>query len=789
MLIKKITFFLFGIIVISLVFFSCSLTKRVPENQYLLRSNQIIVDNKTIDKEDLNSLIRQQPNRKILGFVRFHLRLYNMSDFGKETKIKNFFKNTIGEPPVIIDTMLTNATLAQQKSYLFNKGFFLANVQKEVVYKKKKADVKYIIKAENPYLINDIKYVIEDSGVERFVYGDSSNRLIKRGMVYDVDVFQEERDRIAKMLKNNAFYNFSREFIFFEMDSLSGQHKINLIVNIKNPVQRSNDSLQTIQKLNHKRFLIHRIYISPQHATSRQASQKIDTTLVKISQRKNKDIFDNYFFIYNSEPRVNPKVITQSVFFKEKRYFNLDDVEQTYKSLSELKNYKFINIQFTENTDTLTDNPNLSALNCKIELSRMPVHYYNIASELTNSAGNLGIAGNVSYQNKNLFKSAEIFNFKLNAALEAQKIFGERAPDEVIKKLPFNTIETGAEASLELPKFLIPISPENFPKYFRPKTSIKTGFNFQLRPDYTRYILNTSFGYEWKENINKKHILIPIEINTVKIEPDSSFIEIINAIKDKRIQLSYSDHLSMALRYSFIFSNQKSSMLSNFMYFRGNFESSGNSLSLASNFINMEQDELGINKIFKIRYSQYLKADADYRYYNVINNRNSLVFRFAGGFAIPYGNIDVMPFDKSFYAGGANGIRAWKLYDLGPGSYSDTASSKFYKTGDIHLETNIEYRFDIYKYLKGAFFIDMGNIWLRKSNEQFPNAAFKVNEFYKQIAIGSGIGARLDFSFFIIRIDAAIPLRDPQNIPELRWVYNKMELKKVNFNLGIGYPF
>ncbi|OPZ96332.1 MAG: Outer membrane protein assembly factor BamA [Bacteroidetes bacterium ADurb.Bin408] len=245
----------------------------------------------------------------------------------------------------------------------------------------------------------------------------------------------------------------------------------------------------------------------------------------------------------------------------------------------------------------------------------------------------------------------------------------------------------------------------------------------------------------------------------------------------------------MAMKYSFVLNNQKINKLINFSYFRGNIETSGNALWLASRAFGMEQDELSSYKIFNIRYSQFVKLDADYRFYNFFNKHSSVVYRLAAGIAFPYGNIEIMPFDKSFYAGGANGIRAWKLYDLGPGAYSDTNVVKFYKTGDIQLEANMEYRFDIYKYLKGALFIDAGNIWLRKKNEQFPNAEFKLNEFYKQIALGGGIGARLDFSFFIIRLDAGIPLRDPSRVPELRWVYDEMKLTKLNFNLGIGYPF
>jgi len=786
---KKRNKYFFLVILFFILLSSCKITKRVPEKQFLLRSNTILTDNKNINKGDLNSLIKQQPNRKILGILRFNLRLYNFADFGKETKIKKWFKNTIGEAPVILDTMMTNNTLFQQKSYLNNKGYFDATVTKEIRYKRRKADVKYIINAGKPYIIKNISYSFEDAVVGAIVLNDTVNSVIKKMSNYNVDAFQNERERLTKMLRNEGFYNFSREFIFFEVDSTIGNHLIDLKLTIKNPLRKSNDPALPTQKINHKRFIINKIFISPQQPASSQNATHVDTTLVRISDNKAKDVYSDYYFIYHSKPRVNPKVITQSVFFKEQNIFTQKDVEQTYKNLSDLKNYRFINIKFSENKDTLQDNLSLGALDCKIDLTRMPVHYYNIETETTNSGGSLGLAANISYQNRNLFKNAEIFSLKLNGALEAQKIFGESSPQEVINKLPFNTVETGAEANIEIPKFLIPISPEKFPKYFKPKTTLKTGLNFQQRPDYTRYVLNASFGYEWKENEFKKHILIPFEVNSIKIHPDSTFIAIINSIKDKQTQLSYNDNLCASLRYSYVFNNQKINKSSDFSYFRGNIETSGNTLWLAGRIFKMKQDEVGIYEIFNIRYSQYVKFDADYRFYNILSKHSSLVYRLAAGIAIPYGNIDIMPFDKSFYVGGANGLRAWKLYEMGPGAYSDTSAAKFYKTGDIHLETNAEYRFDIYKYFKGAMFVDAGNIWLRKNNPEYPDAQFKTDQFYKQIAVGGGIGARFDFSFFIIRIDAAMPLRDPRREPGQRWALNEIKLTKVNYNLGIGYPF
>jgi len=769
---------------------SCSITRRVPDDKYLLNKSKIVSDDKNIKVSDLKNLNRQNPNRRILGVYRFHLRIYNAADYGKETRLKKWLKNTIGEPPVILDTLLINLTLNQHRLYLANKGYFNAELDKEIKLHRKKAQVKYIIQAGTPYTINDISYDVEDPNIRVHVYRDTVNSLIKRQTNYDVSILQKERERIANMLKNRGFFNFSREYIFFEADSALGNHTINLNISIKNPVIRTRDSIQSVIKDNHKRYIINNIYIYPQYMAHQSDNMVFDTTLINIPLRNEKNVYNSYNFISHEGLRINPTVLTQSIFFREGRFFNLDDVEQTYKRLSELKNFRFINIQFSENKDTLQDHPYIRMLDSRIELTRMPVHNYDIASDVTNSGGNLGIAGNLSYQNRNIFKNAEIFTLRFKGALEAQKIIGDENPDEVIEQLPFNTVETGINASLEVPKFFIPISPERFPRYFRPKTTINIGLNYQRRPDYERYISNTSFGYEWRESSEKTHMFNPIELNSVKITPDSSFLEVINNIKDKRLQLSYRDHLSMSMKYSFIYNTQQLNRpLNNFRYFRGNIETSGNLLRAVNKLFDAPHDEFGSYSLFNIRYAQFVRFDVDYRYYHIVNKKNSVVFRTAGGLGLPYGNLSVMPFDKSFFAGGANGIRAWKLYQLGPGGYSDTTGLRIYRTGDIHLEGNLEYRFDVYQYLKGALFFDAGNIWFRKESEQFPDAVFKFDEFYKQIAMGGGIGARLDFSFFIIRVDAAIPFRDPAKDPGQRWAFNNLTLKRVNFNLGIGYPF
>ncbi len=786
----RLSYNIFFIVLGLLLLSACSISRRVPEGQYLLTKNRIKIDTRDVSRSDLDRLIRQQPNRRLLGFYRFHLRAYNLGDYGKENRIKKTLKNTIGEPPVILDTVMAITSLNQQLLYLNNKGFFNATGHKDISFRRRnKAVVTYNLKAGQPYIVNDIKYTIEDPNIVPHIFYDTINSLIQRGERYDVNVMQKERERMTKFLKNRGYYRFSREFIRFEVDSALGHHAVNINVLVMSPVAKTTDSIEPLRKVPHRRYIINDIYVYPKFRAHRQDAQKLDTMLVQIPDRRQEGAFNNYFFVGSEAPHINSPVITQSIFFRQGRFFNLEDVEQTYRSLSGLRNFRFINIHFFENKDTLQDDLIMRALDSRIELTPLPLLYYDIATDVTNSGGNLGLAGNFSFQNRNLFRNAELFSLRLNGALEAQRILSDDGSEDVYEQLPFNTVEAGVSIGLDIPQFLIPVSQERFPKYFRPKTTIRSGLNYQRRPDYTRYIFNTSFGYEWSESSSKKHMLNPLEISSVKITPDSSFIEIVNAIRDRRLQLSYQDHLSVSLKYSFIYNTQEVGKMRDFTYFRGNIETSGNVLRGINSLLGSNQDEFGSYKIFNIRYAQYIKLDVDYRYYYVLNKHNTFVFRTAGGIGIPYGNLRVMPFDKSFFVGGANGIRAWKLFQLGPGSYSDDSGMRLYRTGDIYLESNVEYRFDIYKLLEGALFVDAGNIWYREKNEQFPGAEFKLDNFYKQIAIGGGFGLRLDFSFFIVRLDAAIPIRDPAKAPNDRWVVNNMKMSRVNFNLGIGYPF
>jgi len=789
---KNLSYILFLLITCS-VFVSCKITSTLKDDEYFLKRNVIEMDNDKISKSDIYSYIKQKTNRKFLGFIQLRLAIYNFAIKGeKVSKFDSYLIRTFGEPPVILDTLLTYKSVKQIKLYLNSKGYLNSQVEKNIIYKKKKATIKYIIKSAEPYRIRNINYSIDNDGFRSQVINDTVNSLIKTGDNYDADVFQSERERITTNLKNDGYYYFAKEFISYNVDSAFGNHKLDITMEIRDPVVKLKESptggTDSLIKVPHKRYLINDINIFTDFS-----SLDIDTTKYKkysylASPRKKSAVPAVYNFLYKDTLRIRPKTITQSIFFKQGDYFSLKDVDQTYTGLMDLRMFKFVNIQFNPADAGPSDSSKIAQnlLDCKIQLTRTPIQSFSIETEATNSSGNLGVAFNTVYQNKNVFRGAEIFNFKIRGAMEIQKIPGEKNSQTNIQQiLPFNTIETGAEAGFVIPKFMIPVKQERFPKRFNPKTIINTGINYQKRPDYTRYILNVSYGFEWKESQFKKHIVYMPEVNSVKIYPTIHFDSIINSLNDPKIKNSYKDHLTMAFKYSFIYNNQQVNKNKNFSYLRLNFETSGNILRAINKTLNNYRFADGSYTMFHIRYAEYLRADADYRRYFNFNDLTKLVFRATFGYGLAYWNSTVLPFEKSFFAGGANGIRAWRIYSLGPGGYNNPAMIDLNRTGDIDIESNLEYRFPIYGFFKGAFFVDAGNIWLNKKNPQMPDAEFKLDRFYKEFAIGGGFGVRLDFNFFIMRLDAAIPFKDPSKPENNRWGLNG----HVNFNLGIGYPF
>ncbi|HKL08188.1 MAG TPA: BamA/TamA family outer membrane protein [Bacteroidales bacterium] len=775
---------MFALLALFILFFaSCSPVKYVPEDKYLLDRYKVKIDKGTAEKEklkkeELKSLVRQKPNKRILG-VRFHLGLYNLSRKEKEKGLSGWLKR-IGEEPVIYDDFLTNKSAQQIKSYLNNKGYYNSVVSDTAIFKRQRARVLYRVKVNKPYKIRQLSYNVQDSLIEPLILKDSVNSLIATGENFDLDLLQEERERIETYLKNQGYYNFSKEFIFFQADSSSTNREVSLILNLKK-FQQINENRSTYD-LNHKKYKINKVYVFTNYSQKEALAQKekyysdLDTTYV-----------DGIYFISKGVDPLKKKIFLHANFIQEGDVYSLYNVEKTYQHLNALRLFRLINIKFNEvEADSLvfTDSIPLDYLNCNILLTKHYLQSYTVELEGTNSYGNIGVGGNLLYQHKSLFGGAEITDFKINGSIEAldTSVVG-------ISRIN-NAVELGADITMRIPKFMLPVfKARKFSKKYSPKTQISVGYNFQDRLEYRRTVANLSYGYNWDGNNFLRHNVKLVELNAVKIPYASETFR--NFIDSTYLRSSYENHLVSVSSYSLVFNNQDIKKNRDFYFFRMNTEISGNILSAYSELTNAAKVN-GSYEIFGIPFSQYIKIDADFRYYDIKNQSSSFAYRLFAGVGIPYGNSQSLPFEKMYFSGGANSLRAWNVRSLGPGSFSGKVYTRFpNQTGDIKLEANAEFRFKLFWILEGALFLEAGNIWNLKSDE-FEGGLFKKDEFYKEFAVGTGFGTRVNLSFFVFRLDLGVKLRDPSLQEESRWIIGNRSLNWQNdftLNIGIGYPF
>jgi len=758
-------------ILLSLLITSCNPTKYVPDDKYLLNSVKIQIKDKSVKEQALKSYLKQKPNKKILGWFRFHLGVYNLSNIKKEKGFNKFLREKIGEKPEIYDPYLKTKTVTQFRIFLKNKGYYNPVIKDSVNFNKKKANIIYYIEGGKPYTIRNIKYAIQDTNILKICMADSANSLLKRGELFDIDfVLQNDRVRLERLLRNNGYYNLNKEYIFYPADTFLN-HQVDLSIEIQNPVSLpiNNTSVQ------HKQYKVRQIIISgmldPQDIkTIRTTNDTIDT---------GKGILIKDIKVL----RINPRSFIQFIYIQPGKLYSENSVEETYTHVSSLNLFKMVDIKFTE-LNTLPDTSDFLWLDCNIKLSPSPLQSYQTDLVGTNSSGNIGGALNLSYQHINLFRNAEVLDVKIQGAVESLR---EKTTADISR-----TTEIGIEANIKFPKFLIPVRNENFIKKNNPKTNLTLAYNYQHRPEYKRTVANASFGYAWKETRLKEHVFKPLEVNYVDIsDPSDDFNSYISGTI---LESSYRPHLITSISYSYIFNNQNIKKNRNFRYFRFNTESAGLGLSAFNSYLEKASDSLlTYHKLLGIQYSQYVRSDVEFKYSKIINSYSNLMYRAFAGLALPYGNASAIPFEKRYFSGGSNGLRGWQLMDLGPGSYADTSQSQRYpnSTGDVKLELNVEYRFKLFWILEGALFVDAGNIWAITKEDNRPGALFQWDKFYKDIAIDSGIGLRFDLEFVLFRTDLGMKMRDPGLNAGNRWITGtrKLQWNDFAFNIGIGYPF
>ncbi len=759
-----------------MVLFSCSPVKFVPENKYLISKVQVETDNQNLNKETAKSLIKQKENYKILGFLKFHLFLYNLSS---KKKNDDWLKR-IGEPPQIYDEDLSARSEDQLKQYAYSKGYFRATVASSINVRenKRKVVINYKLNAGEQYNIKRINYQINDTALQALYFNSPLKSEIEEGDAFDIDAMEKHQSDIVKLFRNNGYYYFSKDDIKFFADSSVYPKQVLVDLLIRPSKNNQTDTAKVFKPFYLNNFFFSVLPGNSPVTLSRDSAGVFSDTIT----------WDNNTLYQNKQVTYPPSLFNRTIRLSKGDLYSNAEVESAFNAFNRLRQFRFVDIQFKE----VVAEKDTNLLDCYIRLAPLNKQSTSFDIEGTNTSGNFGVAGNVTYMHRNLFRGAEVFQLSFLGGIERLEKLDGGVPNY------FNTTEFGVESSLMIPKLL---GPGNFISNFErflPKTVVALGYNYQRRPEYTRTINTLKFGYDWKSTEDLRHIWNLLDYNKINVfDYDPEFID---GIKDLYIKSSFTDHLIFAMNYSLVYNNQRMNTIKNYSYVRFNIESSGNILWAISELTNRGKyqalDSLGnvqeeYYKVFNTRFAQYVKSDIEYRRGFSIDKYNSIVSRAFFGIGVPYGNFDVLPFEKKYFTGGANGIRAWPVRSLGPGTYKASPEEYPNQTADIKLEGNIEYRFKLISLIEGALFLDAGNIWAINEKDNREGAQFKFNQFYKQLALGTGAGLRFDMSYFILRLDFGVKLRDPSEPENRGWILGYRPYSNNDFNLSfaIGYPF
>ncbi len=744
-------------IMTALVFHSCRTTKYVPEDKYLIDHVHINCDAKDVKRDDLDDYIRQLPNIRLLSLWRLNLGIYNLSGT-RDTRFNNWLR-TIGSEPVIYNDSLAQISSNQLRMYMQSRGYYDAKVSYTMKprRKPKRCNVEYTIESGELYRIKSIEYTIADENVEPLILQDTINTLLHVGDAFDANVHDAERARIAHNMQQQGYYHFDKNYVSFLADTLGLNHYV-----YDNLLLRYDDKINLYKKS---------VIDSVQYVISQS-----NTPPTSLNDSNLQVTYAPDPIFHKSPLPFRANLLQHQNFVRSNNIYNINDVEYTQQRFSSLPLFAANSIRFYD-IDSITTADSVRHIGCTIRLTTAPQQQYGVDIEGTNSSGNLGGAIALRYRHLNIFKGAEVFNIKTR--LSTQNQFAADGKER------FFTIEAGVEASLTIPKFLWPFATERFDRKHNPSTIYNLSYDYQRRPDFTRTVFASNYTYNWRSGRFVRHQLTMIEFNIVDIPYISQ--NFLNYISQSYLQYSYQKHFILSLNYSYTLNQQVQKKNSNAWYFHFDIETAGNLLNALTKKKPTDEDGKTIGGI---RFSQYIRTNVEARYQIVDRLENRLVYRLFGGIGVPYGNSRALPFEKSFFVGGANSIRAWPVRGLGPGSRKSDPNLRYHnQTADIRIEANAEYRFPIIGDFEGAAFIDAGNIWALKRSTNDQQAIF-TSKFYEQIALSSGVGLRLNFDYFVIRFDVGVKVHDPAADPGLKWIGSqRFNSNYVGYNFAIGYPF
>ena len=756
---------------------SCSSTKHVPEGQLLLDKVNININDpqSNVEASQLYNYLRQNANHRVLGGLKLQLAFYNLS--GKDPN--NWFNKWIqrvGTPPVLYDSTLTLASADQLSAALRNRGFMKNSVTYRVNADsaKRKAKVEYDITLGEPYRIRSIDYDIPDESLREVILADSASFSVHPGDLLDYNKLEEWRQSITEALRNKGYYAFNKEYITFMADTAANSYDVDLTLNGRDPYR--NDRMPYYTQ--HAPFYVRNVtYVMSYDPVAMQNGYwGMDTVTMKSGVR----------VFVGEDDYLRSEVLDECNFIEPGSLYSVEAINRTYRALGRLNALKSISIDVRPvgNVD--------GELMVDAFVLLQPDKSQTISASLegTNSEGDLGFGIGLDYEHRNIFKGAEVLGAKFKVAYES--ISGNLGG-----LINDNYSEYSTELGLTFPKFMFPFLRRSFKRKIQASTAFTVNFDYQARPEYTRVIAGGAWRYQWTERHRRlSHTITLFDLSFISVPKFND--EFFDRITNPLLLYSYQDHLIMRMGYNFYRSNkaelsvlQMGNFQRNVFTIRANAETAGNLLYAMSKISKQQPGEDGSYKSLGIRYSQYIKADADYAFTHNIDRRQSVAFHVGAGIAIPYGNSDVLPFEKRFYSGGANSVRGWGVRTLGPGSYNsnNSLSNFIYQCGDIRFDVNLGYRAKLFWVVELGLFLDAGNIWTIKDYEDQPGGVFKFNKFYEQIAASYGAGIRLDFKYFLVRVDMGMKAHNPASGQD-HWPLLSPKFKRDSeFHFSVGYPF
>lgn len=740
------------IVMTILVVIACSSDKFVPDGQYLLDKVELRSDRKDVNSSLLMQYVRQKGNSRWFSLFKIPLGTYAMA--GEDTtKWINRTLRRMGEEPVLYDSVQAHLSSEDLTVAMQNMGYMNATVDVEKKVKGKKLTLNYLLHPGNPYIIDRFNYEIEDSVIER-VLAPYLKKDTGRPHQFTVTSLDDERKKLTHILNDSGFYRFHKDFIYYTADSTQGRQHVNVTLHLMKYVENS-DAKPTL----HPRYVINNVNFIPGDSTG-------------FHLRKG--------------------VLEDNTLIEKGKYFSATDLQKTYNNFSRLGAVRYTNINFREvprydslvigKTFTYTTS-STHYLDADIQVSNNKPNTISFQPEGTNTAGDLGAAAVLSYQNRNLFRGSEHLSLEFRAAFEAIKGL------EGYKNSDYE--EYSVQAHLQFPRFLAPFISKNFKRKSSATSEVSVGWNLQNRPEFHRRVFSSAWKYHWLDPVhhltydfdllNLSYVYMPWISETFKHDYlDNATTR--NAI----LRYNYQDLFILRTGFGVNYSGANQA-------FRARMELAGNLLNGLSGVFNFKKNSEGKRTLFNIAYAQYAKFDFDYTKILRFDERNSLALHGGLGIAIPYGNSTVLPFEKRYFSGGANSVRGWSVRELGPGKFKgvDGRIDFINQTGDMKLDLNAEYRTHLFWKLDAAVFIDAGNIWTLRDYADQPGGQFSFKSFYNQIAVAYGLGLRLNFDYFILRFDGGMKAINPAyTSTEEHYALWHPNLKRdFTFHFAVGLPF